>query len=74
MHGCRWRRSTRPIGVVASIAAWTARETQHSDARLRVNRRPTLTPPDSALSDWNNDEIGESRRIRSVSDRDRSFL
>jgi hypothetical protein len=33
-----------PIGVVASIAAWTARETQHSDARLRVNR-PTLTPP-----------------------------
>ena len=53
-----------PIGVVASIAAWTARETQHSDARLRVNRRlPTLTPPDSALSDWNNDEIGESRRI-----------
>ena len=35
-----------PIGVVASIAAWTARETQHSDARLRVNRRlPTLTPP-----------------------------
>ena len=24
-----------PIGVVASIAAWTARETQHSDARLR---------------------------------------
>ena len=35
-----------PIGVVASIGAWTARETQHSDARLRVNRRlPTLTPP-----------------------------
>src|SRR5712671_2282411 len=35
-----------PIGVVASIAAWTARETQHSDARLRVNRRLlTLTPP-----------------------------
>jgi hypothetical protein len=31
-----------PIGVVA----WTARETQHSDARLRVNPRlPTLTPP-----------------------------
>jgi hypothetical protein len=24
-----------PIGVVASIAACTARETQHSDARLR---------------------------------------
>ncbi len=53
-----------PIGVVASIAAWTAHETQHSDARLRVNRRlPTLTPPNSALSDWNNDKIGEARRI-----------
>ena len=32
------------ICVVASIAAWTARETQHSDARLWVNRPPTLTP------------------------------
>jgi hypothetical protein len=32
------------ICVVASIAAWTARETQHSDARLWVNQPPTLTP------------------------------
>ena len=33
------------ICVIASIAAWTARETQHTDARLSVNRRPTLTAP-----------------------------
>jgi hypothetical protein len=46
MHGCPVAPLNSPIGVVASIAAWTARETQHSDARLRVNRRlPTLTPP-----------------------------
>ena len=41
--------------------------------RLRRELASNLTPPDSALSDWNNDEIGESRRIRSASYRDRLF-
>jgi hypothetical protein len=58
--GCSRRRPGRGPECMGAGGA-----TQPSDLRRRVDRgldraRPH---PDSALSDWNNDEIGESRRI-----------
>ena len=71
--GCRHTRFDRSgIETVRCSSVlevpWTARS-----RAVDVNRVQFLAHPDSALSDWNNSEIGEPRRISSACSRDPHF-